>query len=36
MEACLLFDISYPIPIYIARAYVVSLPKECTDAVNVS
>lgn len=34
MEACLLFENSYPIPIYIAGAYVVSLPKECTDAEN--
>lgn len=35
-EACLLFDNSYPIPIYIAGASIVSLPKECTDAVNIS
>jgi hypothetical protein len=36
IEACLLFDNSYPIPIYIAGASIVSLPKECTDAVNIS
>jgi len=35
-EACLLFDNSYPIPIYIAGASIVSLPKECTDAVIVN